>query len=96
MQAPQEAVGTLELQTLNGTGRPVHGGDVIVMVTNGGISGPARDFARQQRLHLVDRRVLEQWAPGRATAVGDPSGCSTAPEASTASLSSITPVGGTT
>jgi restriction system protein len=59
------AVGTPELQTLNGTGRPVHGGDVVVMVTNGRISGPARDFARQQRLHLVDRRVLEQWAQGR-------------------------------
>jgi restriction system protein len=58
------AVGTPELQTLNGTGRPVHGGDVVVMVTNGRISGPARDFARQQRLHLVDRRVLEQWARG--------------------------------
>ena len=59
------AVGTPQLQTLNGTGRPVHGGDVVVMVTNGRISGPARDFARQQRLHLVDRRVLEQWARGR-------------------------------
>ncbi|MFR9787217.1 restriction endonuclease [Streptomyces sp. MB22_4] len=59
------AIGTPELQTLNGTGRPVHGGDVVVMVTNGRISGPARDFARQQRLHLVDRHVLEQWARGR-------------------------------
>ncbi|MFD3518476.1 restriction endonuclease [Streptomyces sp. NPDC058657] len=59
------AVGTPDLQTLNGTGRPVHKGDVVVMVTNGRISGPARDFARQQRLHLVDRRVLEQWARGR-------------------------------
>ncbi|MGW4551819.1 restriction endonuclease [Streptomyces violaceorubidus] len=58
------AVGTPELQTLNGTGRPVHGGDVVVMVTNGRISVPARDFARQQRLHVVDRRVLEQWARG--------------------------------
>ncbi|MFE5029510.1 restriction endonuclease [Streptomyces sp. NPDC056656] len=59
------AVGTPELQTLNGTGRPVHGGDVVVMVTNGKISQPAREFARQQRLHLVDRRLLEQWARGR-------------------------------
>ncbi|MCN9242312.1 restriction endonuclease [Streptomyces sp. RY43-2] len=59
------AVGTPDLQTLNGTGRPVHGGDVVVMVTNGRISQPAREFARQQRLHLVDRRVLEQWARGQ-------------------------------
>ncbi|MET7746019.1 restriction endonuclease [Streptomyces sp. NPDC005385] len=58
------AVGTPDLQTLNGTGRPVHKGDVIVLVTNGRISNPGRDFARQQRLHLVDRRVLAQWAAG--------------------------------
>ncbi|MFJ8028816.1 restriction endonuclease [Streptomyces sp. NPDC096311] len=58
------AVGTPDLQTLNGTGRPVHGGDVVVMVTNGRISQPARDFARSQRLHLVDRRLLDQWARG--------------------------------
>ncbi|MET7745965.1 restriction endonuclease [Streptomyces sp. NPDC005385] len=57
-------VGTPDLQTLNGTGRPVHGGDVVVMVTNGRISQPARDFARSQRLHLVDRRLLDQWARG--------------------------------
>ncbi|MFJ6509305.1 restriction endonuclease [Streptomyces sp. NPDC091879] len=57
-------VGTPDLQTLNGTGRPVHKGDVVVMVTNGRISNPGRDFARQQRLHLVDRRVLAQWAAG--------------------------------
>ncbi|MFF1717365.1 restriction endonuclease, partial [Streptomyces sp. NPDC058268] len=59
------AVGTPELQTLNGTGRPVHGGDVVVMVTNGRISQPARDFARQQSLHVVDRHLLLQWARGR-------------------------------
>ncbi|MFD4633936.1 restriction endonuclease [Streptomyces sp. NPDC058284] len=59
------AVGTPELQTLNGTGRPVHGGDVVVMVTNGKISQPARHFARQQSLHVVDRHLLQQWARGR-------------------------------
>ncbi|MEU0786885.1 restriction endonuclease [Streptomyces sp. NPDC006173] len=58
------AVGTPDLQVLNGTGRPVHHGDVIVMVTNGRITQPGRDFARQQRLHLVDRQVLAQWAAG--------------------------------
>lgn len=41
------AVGTPELLTLDGTGRPVHGGNVVVMVTNGKIAQPARDFARQ-------------------------------------------------
>ncbi|MEV0281222.1 restriction endonuclease [Streptomyces sp. NPDC050610] len=58
------AVGTPALQTLNGTGRPVHKGDVVVMVTNGRISRPAQAFAREQRLHLVDRPLLEQWALG--------------------------------
>ncbi|MBY8846060.1 restriction endonuclease [Streptomyces sp. SP2-10] len=58
------AVGTPELQVLNGTGRPVHKADVVVMVTNGRITQPGRSFARQQRLHLVDRRLLAAWAAG--------------------------------
>ncbi|WP_406502213.1 restriction endonuclease [Streptomyces sp. NBC_00500] len=58
------AVGTPDLQVLNGTARPVHRADVAVMVTNGRITGPARDFAEQQRLHLVDRRLLATWAAG--------------------------------
>ncbi|MFE7587668.1 restriction endonuclease [Streptomyces gardneri] len=58
------AVGTPDLQVLNGTGRPVHKGDVVVLVTNGRFSKPAVDFARSQRLHLVDRSVLAQWAGG--------------------------------
>ncbi|WP_327122112.1 restriction endonuclease [Streptomyces sp. NBC_01341] len=48
-------VGTQDLQVLNGTGRPVHKGDVVVLVTNGRFTKPAADFARSQRLHLVDR-----------------------------------------
>ncbi|MET8221603.1 restriction endonuclease [Streptomyces hirsutus] len=58
------AVGTPELQVLNGTGRPVHQADVVVMVTNGRITQPGRAFAQQQRLHLVDRQVLARWAAG--------------------------------
>ncbi|MEU9456759.1 restriction endonuclease [Streptomyces sp. NPDC048277] len=58
------AVGTPELQVLNGTGRPVHKADVVVMVTNGRITQPGRTFARQQRLHLVDRHLLATWAAG--------------------------------
>ncbi|QGZ52528.1 restriction endonuclease [Streptomyces sp. QHH-9511] len=58
------AVGTPDLQVLNGTGRPVHKGDVVVLVTNGRFSKPALEFARSQRLHLVDRTVLAQWASG--------------------------------
>ncbi|MEV0982703.1 restriction endonuclease [Streptomyces sp. NPDC049915] len=58
------AVGTPELQVLNSTARPVHGADVVVIVTNGRITQPGRDFAQQQRIHLVDRRVLADWAAG--------------------------------
>lgn len=58
------AVGTPELQVLNGTGRPVHKADVVVMITNGRITQPGQAFARQQRLHLVDRTLLGAWASG--------------------------------
>lgn len=62
--AAGSAVGTPDLHVLNGTGRPVHGGDVVVLVTNGRFTGPAREFARSQRLHLVDRALLDAWASG--------------------------------
>ncbi|MFI5617923.1 restriction endonuclease [Streptomyces sp. NPDC051567] len=58
------AVGTPDLQVLNGTGRQIHGGDVLVMLTNGRFSRPAPGFAESQRLHLVDRHLLAQWAGG--------------------------------
>ncbi|WP_395571938.1 restriction endonuclease [Streptomyces sp. BK79] len=58
------AVGTPDLQVLNGTARQVHGADVAVIVTNGRVTGPAVAFARQQRLHVVDRQTLAVWASG--------------------------------
>jgi restriction system protein len=58
------AVGTPDLQVLNGTARPVHGADVAVIVTNGRVTGPAVIFAKQQRLHVVDRQTLAVWASG--------------------------------
>ncbi|MFF8391824.1 restriction endonuclease, partial [Cellulosimicrobium funkei] len=58
------AVGTPDLQVLNGTARPVHGADVAVIVTNGRVTGPAVSFAEQQRLHVVDRQTLAVWASG--------------------------------
>ncbi|MFJ4536606.1 restriction endonuclease [Streptomyces tibetensis] len=58
------AVGTPDLQVLNGTARPVHGADVAVIVTNGRVTGPAVTFAQQQRLHVVDRQTLAVWASG--------------------------------
>ncbi|MFJ2061255.1 restriction endonuclease [Streptomyces sp. NPDC087908] len=52
------AVGTLDLHVLNGTGRPVHGGDAVVLVANGRITAPAVKFAQSLHLHLVDRTLL--------------------------------------
>lgn len=62
--AQGSAVGTPDLQVLNGTARQVHGADVAVIVTNGRVTGPAVDFAKQQRLHVVDRETLSVWAAG--------------------------------
>jgi restriction system protein len=58
------AVGTPDLQVLNGTARPVHGADVVVLVTNGRVSSQGPAFARSQGIHLVDRRVLGEWTAG--------------------------------
>lgn len=58
------AVGTPDLQVLNGTARQVHGADVAVMVTNGRVTAPAVRFAEQQRLQVVDRHTLAVWAAG--------------------------------
>ncbi|MFF7091041.1 restriction endonuclease [Streptomyces rubradiris] len=58
------AVGTPDLQILNGTARQVHGADVAVIVTNGRVTAPAVDFADRQRLHVVDRHTLGVWASG--------------------------------
>ncbi|MEU7088030.1 restriction endonuclease [Streptomyces achromogenes] len=58
------AVGTPDLQVLNGTARQVHGADVAVIVTNGRVTAPASDFAKQQHLHVVDRHTLGIWASG--------------------------------
>ncbi|MFB6482837.1 restriction endonuclease [Streptomyces virginiae] len=57
-------VGSPDLQVLNGTGRQVHHADVVVMLTNGRITADAAQFAKSQRLHLVDRHLLAEWAGG--------------------------------
>ncbi|MGW6744866.1 restriction endonuclease [Streptomyces sp. NPDC055025] len=58
------AVGTPDLQVLNGTARQVHGADIAVIVTNTRVTAPAVAFAEQQRLHVVDRHTLAIWASG--------------------------------
>ncbi|MFF7442963.1 restriction endonuclease [Streptomyces sp. NPDC008122] len=58
------AVGTPDFQVLNGTARQVHQADIAVIITNGRVTAPAVAFARQQRLHVVDRHTLAAWASG--------------------------------
>ncbi|MGW5285026.1 restriction endonuclease [Streptomyces collinus] len=57
-------VGSPDLQVLNGTARPVHGAEVAVIIINGRVTAPAVTFAKQQRLHVVDRQTLGIWASG--------------------------------
>ncbi|GAA2687042.1 restriction endonuclease [Streptomyces lunalinharesii] len=57
-------VGVPELQVLNGTARQIHKADVVVMVTNGRMTRTAAPWAKNQKIHLVDRHVLGEWAAG--------------------------------
>ncbi|WP_406102549.1 restriction endonuclease [Streptomyces sp. NBC_01003] len=58
------AVGVGVLQQVNGTARQVHGADIAVVLTNGRFSSKAVPWGREHRIHLVDRRVLGEWAAG--------------------------------
>ncbi|MFI9785038.1 restriction endonuclease [Kitasatospora sp. NPDC051984] len=57
-------VGSPELQTFNGTARPVHRARIAIVVGLSGFTAPARKLAHQQRIHLVDRAALERWGAG--------------------------------
>ncbi|MEV8546662.1 restriction endonuclease [Streptomyces sp. NBC_01261] len=61
-RAAKQSVTSTNVQTFNGTARPEHKADVAVMVTNGGFSEPARDFARDHAIHLIGPTELERWA----------------------------------
>lgn len=58
------AVGVGVLQQVNGTARQIHGADVAVVLTNGRFSSKAVPWGREHRIHLVDRRLLAEWAAG--------------------------------
>lgn len=55
-------VGSPALQRLNGTAKPVHNADIVIAMTNGGFSLPARRFAENQDIFLVEAKELEYWA----------------------------------
>ncbi|WP_445047030.1 restriction endonuclease [Streptomyces drozdowiczii] len=58
------AVGTPDLQRVNGTARQLYGADVVLVITNGRFSNRCAPLAQQLRMHLADRRVLAAWAAG--------------------------------
>lgn len=58
------AVGTPDLQRVNGTARQLYGADVVLVVTNGRFSTRCAPLAAQLNMHLADRRVLATWASG--------------------------------
>ncbi|WP_425826764.1 restriction endonuclease [Streptomyces fractus] len=58
------AVGTPDLQRVNGTARQLYGADVVLVVTNGRFSTHCAPLARQLHMHLADRSLLAAWAAG--------------------------------
>ncbi|MFI6967271.1 restriction endonuclease [Streptomyces sp. NPDC050255] len=58
------AVGTPDLQRVNGTARQLYGADIVLVVTNGRFSTRCAPLAAQLHMHLADRRTLAAWAGG--------------------------------
>ncbi|MEU1124158.1 restriction endonuclease [Streptomyces sp. NPDC005899] len=58
------AVGTPDLQRVNGTARQLYGADIVLVVTNGRFSTRCAPLAAQLHMHLADRRTLATWASG--------------------------------
>ncbi|WP_327170062.1 restriction endonuclease [Streptomyces sp. NBC_01336] len=58
------AVGTPDLQRVNGCARQLYGADVVLVVTNGRFSTRCAPLAAQLHMHLADRRTVATWASG--------------------------------
>ncbi|GGZ18245.1 restriction endonuclease [Streptomyces nitrosporeus] len=56
------AVGTPDLQRVNGCARQLYGADIVLAVTNGRFTARCAPLAAQLHMHLVDRRALAVWA----------------------------------
>ncbi|GHF23282.1 restriction endonuclease [Streptomyces morookaense] len=55
-------VGSHVLYEVKGTATPVHGADVAVVVTNGGLTRDAREWGDRHGVHWIDRDRLRAWA----------------------------------
>lgn len=58
------AIGTPDLQRVNGTARQLYGADIVLVVTNGRFTTRCAPLATQLHMHLADRRTLATWAGG--------------------------------
>jgi hypothetical protein len=57
-------IGSQAMQTLNGTARPVHQADIVIAITNGSFTTPARQLAADQNIHLLWGHSLRKWTTG--------------------------------
>lgn len=62
--AVDRRVGSQDVQRVGGTYQVVHHADVALVVTTGGYTPAARDYARQAGIQLVDGGGLATWARG--------------------------------
>ncbi|MFE7559344.1 restriction endonuclease [Kitasatospora sp. NPDC057500] len=66
LQAERTTVGAeVDVQVMHrakGTAGPVHGADIAVVVTNGGLTRDAMAWGDQYGVHWIDRARLESWA----------------------------------
>lgn len=60
--APGRNVGSPEVQRVGGTYQVVHRADLALVVTTGGYTDAARDYAHQAGIRLVDGPGLTRWA----------------------------------
>jgi restriction system protein len=50
------------LYAVNGTARPVHGADIVIVATNGGFTRDSWRWGPRHDIHLLDREKLRRWA----------------------------------
>ncbi|GAA2992046.1 hypothetical protein GCM10010519_26970 [Streptomyces lactacystinicus] len=62
---PRTAVGSQDVQKVNGTYRDVHHCDLAAVVTTGSFTKAAAAFCTQVGIRAVDQRALALWADGR-------------------------------
>lgn len=69
--APHRKVTSPDVQRFAGTARPVHGADLALLVTTGGVTLPAARLAEQLDITVVARTDLMEWATHGRTPLGD-------------------------